>query len=48
MSQKGIGTTNHNFSIELPPLDEEGKLVLVPEEVLEVREKKLQNRVIRE
>jgi hypothetical protein len=35
-------------SAELPPLDEEGQLVLVPEEVLEVREKKLQNRVIRE
>jgi hypothetical protein len=29
-------------------LDEEGKLVLVPEEVLEVRGKKLRNRVIRE
>jgi hypothetical protein len=35
-------------SAELPPLDEEGQLVLVPEEVLEVREKKLRNRVIRE
>jgi hypothetical protein len=35
-------------SAELPPLDEEGQLVLVPEEVLEVREKKLWNRVIRE
>jgi hypothetical protein len=30
-------------SAELPPLDEEGQLVLVPEEVLEVREKKLWN-----
>jgi hypothetical protein len=29
-------------------LDEEGQLVLVPEEVLEVREKKLHNRVIQE
>jgi hypothetical protein len=28
-------------SAELPPLDEEGQLVLVPEEVLEVRERKL-------
>ena len=35
-------------SVELPPLDEEGQLVLVPEEVLEVQEKKLQNRVIKE
>jgi hypothetical protein len=35
MSQKGIGEIGHHFT-ELPPLDEEGKLVLVPEEVLEV------------
>jgi hypothetical protein len=35
-------------STQLPPLDEEGKLVLVLEEVLEVQERKLQNRVIRE
>jgi hypothetical protein len=35
-------------SAELPPLDEEGKLVLVPEELLEVREKRLRKRVIRE
>jgi hypothetical protein len=35
-------------STKLPPLDEEGQLVLVPEEVLEVREKKLQKTVIRE
>jgi hypothetical protein len=35
-------------SAELPPLDEEAQLVLVPEEVLEVREKKLRNKVIRE
>jgi hypothetical protein len=33
---------------ELPPLDEEGKLVLVPEEILEVREKKLRKRSIKE
>jgi hypothetical protein len=26
---------------ELPPLDEEGQLILIPEEVLEVREKRL-------
>jgi hypothetical protein len=25
----------------LPPMDEEGQLVLIPEEVLEVREKRL-------
>jgi hypothetical protein len=47
MPQEGIGTTCHFFA-ELPPLDEEGQLVLVPEEVLEVRERKLCNRVIRE
>jgi hypothetical protein len=32
----------------LPPLDEEGQLVLVPEEILEVPEKKLRRRSIRE
>jgi hypothetical protein len=32
----------------LPPLDEEGQLVLVPEEILEVCEKKLHRRSIRE
>jgi hypothetical protein len=32
----------------LPPLDEEGQLVLVPNEILEVREKKLRKRSIRE
>jgi hypothetical protein len=35
-------------SEELPPLDEEGQLELVPEEVLEFRERKLRSRVIRE
>ena len=30
-------------STELSPLDEEGKLVLVPEELLEVQKRKLQN-----
>jgi hypothetical protein len=35
-------------SEELPPLDEEGKLELVPEEVLEFREQKLRSKVIRE
>ena len=32
----------------LPPLDEEGQLVLVPEDILEVREKKLFRRSIQE
>jgi hypothetical protein len=32
----------------LPPLDEEGKLVLVSEEILEVWEKKIWRRVIKE
>ena len=32
----------------LPPLDEEGRLVLDPVEVIETREKKLQNRSVRE
>jgi hypothetical protein len=33
---------------ELPPLDEEGQLILVPEEILEVREKRLRKRSIKE
>jgi hypothetical protein len=37
-----------NTSEELPPLDDEGQLELVPEEVLEFREWKLRSRVIRE
>jgi hypothetical protein len=37
-----------NTSEELPPLDEEGQLELVPEEVLEFRERRLRSRVIRE
>ena len=32
----------------LPPMDEEGQLVLIPEEVLEVQEKRLSNRSIKE
>jgi hypothetical protein len=35
-------------SEELPPLYQEGQLELVPEEVLEFRERKLRSRVIRE
>jgi hypothetical protein len=36
-----------NISEELPPLDEEGQLELVSEEVLEQRERRLRSRVIR-
>ena len=35
-------------STELPPSDNEGLLVLIPERILQVREKKLRTRVIRE
>ena len=35
-------------SQELPPLDDEGRLATSPEEILQVRERKLRNRVIRE
>ena len=35
-------------STELPPLDDEGILVLISERILQVRERKLKNRVIRE
>ena len=35
-------------SSELPPLDDEGQLVLIPERILEVRERKLRNRIIRD
>ena len=45
--KKAIG--QHIRPIEiLPPMDEEGQLVLIPEEVLEVREKKLRKRSIKE
>jgi hypothetical protein len=37
-----------SISEELPPLDEEGQLELVPEEVLEQRERRLRSRIIRE
>jgi hypothetical protein len=37
-----------NTSEELPPLDEEGQLELVPQEILEFKEKRLRSRVIRE
>jgi hypothetical protein len=45
--KKAVGQFT-NTSEELPPLDEEGQLELVPEEVLEFRERKLRSRVIRE
>ena len=35
-------------SVELPPLDEEGKLVLIPEAILDTRERTLRNRLIKE
>ena len=28
---------------EIPPIDEEGNLILIPEDILEVREKQLRN-----
>ena len=30
-----------------PPLDDEGQLILIPERILEVRERKLRNKIIR-
>jgi len=33
---------------EIPPLDEEGQLIIISEEVLETRERKLMNRSIKE
>ena len=35
-------------SIVLPPLDDEGKLILIPEAILDFREKELRSYVIRE
>jgi hypothetical protein len=34
--------------VELPPLNEERKLVLIPKDILDVRERILRSRVIRE
>jgi hypothetical protein len=45
--KKAVGQ-QYNISEELPPLDEEGQLELVPEEVLEQREPRLRSRVIME
>jgi hypothetical protein len=36
------------ISTEVPPMDEEGQLILIMEEVLETRERKLRNRSIKE
>ena len=35
-------------STVLPPLDDEGLLILIPERIIQTRERKLRNRVIRE
>ena len=35
-------------SAELPPIDEEGKLVLIPEAILDTRERTLRSRLIKE
>jgi hypothetical protein len=45
--KKAIGQHINPIEI-LPPMDEEGQLVLIPEEILEVREKKLRKRSIKE
>ena len=45
--KKALG---HNVvpSVVLPPLDDEGKLILVPEAILDTRERVLRRRTIRE
>ena len=35
-------------STELPPLDEEGKLILIPKAILDTRERTLRNKLIKE
>ena len=35
-------------STELPPLDDEGLLILIPEQIIQTRERNLRNRVIKE
>ena len=45
--KKAIGQ-NISVTIDLPPLNEEGKLILEPAEILEVHEKVLRNRTVRE
>ena len=39
---------NITITTDLPPLNEEGKLILEPAEILEVRERVIQNRTVRE
>jgi hypothetical protein len=47
MLEESHRPTHHSIEV-LPPLDEEGKLILIPEEILEVREKNLRRRSIKE
>ena len=44
--KKTVGKQHLAPSTELPPLDDEGLLVLIPKRIIQVRERKLQNRVI--
>lgn len=44
--KKALG--QHVTSAKLPPLNEEGELILVPKKILETRKRKLQNRMIKE
>jgi hypothetical protein len=44
--KKSLGQHIRSIKV-LPPMDEEGHLVLIPEEILEVREKRLINRSIK-
>ena len=41
-------TLGQHIAPELPPLDDEGLLILIPEQIIQTRERKLRNRVIRE
>lgn len=45
---KKIPSQHTIASFKLPPLDEEGKLVLVPEGIADWRERRLRNKVVRE
>ena len=45
--KKAIGR-NVVSNLELPPIDDEGHLILQPEAILDIRERKLRNRVIKE
>ena len=37
-----------SVSYNLPPLDDEGKLVLIPDKILKTRERRLRSRTIKE